>query len=131
MNLDGEWAVECRGWAAIFNPLNDHKVILDGQGFNRAVGIEGAYFHCYELGAHVGSEWLETCLNWEEMLNVLDDPLKPADGKKFILDYNHLKNHEFFRDIIDIVTISDEGTSKGTLYKAGRPKFEFTLTRVK
>ena len=104
--MDGEWAVECLGWAAIFNPLNDHKVIQDGEGFNRAVGIEGAYFHvCHEPA--------------------------PFGGEKYALDYNHVKNDEYLRDIIDIVTVSDNGTVKGVLYKAGRPKFEFTLTKVK
>ena len=103
MNLDGEWLVTCLGWAAIFNPLNDHKVIQDGEGFNRAVGIEGAYFYVIQLG---------------------------QGGYK--LDYNHPKNHEFFRDIIDIVTIQPDDTAKakGKLYKGGKFKFDFTLTRI-
>ena len=101
MNLDGEWLVTCLGWAAIFNPLNDHKVIQNGEGFNRAVGIEGAYFY-------------------------VDQDVKGT----YVLDYNHPQNHEFFHDIVDIVTVLDDGTARGTLYKAGKAKFEFTLTRV-
>jgi len=99
--MDGEWAVECHGWAAIFNPLNDHKIIQGGEGFNRAVGIEGAYFYVTSLGQG-----------------------------RYKLDYNHPRNHEFFCDIIDIVTIQPAGTAKGKLYKAGKFKFDFTLTRV-
>ena len=101
MNINGEWAVECHGWAAIFNPLNDHKIIQGGEGFNRAVGIEGAYFYVTSLGQG-----------------------------RYKLDYNHPRNHEFFCDIIDIVTIQPAGTAKGKLYKAGKFKFDFTLTRV-
>jgi len=105
MNLDGEWMVTCLGWAAIFNPLGDHKIIQNGEGFNRAVEIEGAYFY------------------------VKSEPA-PFGGEKYALDYNHPQNHEFFQDIIDIVEIMPDGTAKGVLYKAGRPKFDFTLTRV-
>jgi len=99
--MDGEWAVECHGWAAIFNPLGDHKVIKDGEGFNRAVGIDGAWF--YVSHAPFG----------------------------YRLDYNHPKNHEFFHDIIDTVAIQVDGTAKGVLYKAGKAKFDFTMTMVK
>jgi len=101
MNLDGEWAVTCHGWAAVFNPLGDHKVIQDGEGFNRAVGIEGAYFYTAS-----------------------------ATGNKYILDYNHPRNHEFFKDIVDIVEVQFDGTAKGVLYKGGKKKFDFTLTRI-
>ena len=100
MNLDGEWAVECLGWAAIFNPLNDHKVIRDGQGFNRAVGISGAHFYA------------------------------SANGEKYCLDYNHPKNDRFFRDIIDVVEPQGDGTFRGILYKGGIERFDFTLTKV-
>ncbi|HCR36155.1 TPA: hypothetical protein DIU22_03890 [Candidatus Woesebacteria bacterium] len=101
MNLDGEWAVTCHGWASIFNPLGDHKIIKDGEGFNRAVGIEGAHFYV------------------------------STNGEKYCLDYNHPKNHEFFCDIIDVVEEQDDGTFRGILYKGGIERFEFTLTRVK
>ena len=101
MNLDGEWLVTCLGWAAIFNPLNDHKVIKDGEGFNRAVGIEGAYFYVTLLGQG-----------------------------RYQLDYNHPRNHEFFCDIIDVVEPQDAGTFTGILYKGGIERFEFTLTKV-
>jgi len=100
MNLDGEWLVTCLGWARIFNRVNDHKIIHGGEGFNRAVGIEGAYF--YVSHAPFG----------------------------YRLDYNHPKNHEFFHDIIDIVEVQFDGTAKGVLYKGGKKKFDFTLTKV-
>ena len=99
--MDGEWLVTCLGWAAIFNPLNDHKVIQDGEGFNRAVGIEGAYFYT-----------------------------APATGNRYILDYNHPRNDDFFKDVVDIVEILPDGTARGILCKAERRRFEFTLTRV-
>jgi len=102
MNINGEWAVECHGWAAIFNPLNDHKIIQGGEGFNRAVGIEGAYFY-----------------------------MVPVAVDRYILDYNHPRNDEFFKDVVDIVEILPDGAAKGVLYKAERRRFEFTLTRVK
>ena len=102
MNLDGEWAVTCHGWAKMLNVLGDHKVIQGGQGFNRAVGIEGAYFYT-----------------------------APATGNRYILDYNHPRNHEFFKDVVDIVELLPDGTARGVLYKAERRRFEFTLTRVK
>jgi len=102
MNLDGEWLVTCLGWARIFNRVNDHKIIKDGEGFNRAVGIEGAYFYT-----------------------------APATGNRYILDYNHPRNDNFFKDVVDIVEILPDGTAKGVLYKAERRRFKFTLTRVK
>jgi len=102
MNLDGEWAVTCHGWAKMLNVLGDHKVIQGGQGFNRAVGIEGAYFYT-----------------------------APATGNRYILDYNHPRNDNFFKDVVDIVEILPDGTAKGVLYKAERRRFDFTLTRVK
>ena len=102
MNLDGEWAVTCHGWAKMLNVLGDHKVIQGGQGFNRAVGIEGAYFYT-----------------------------APATGNRYILDYNHPRNHEFFKDVVGIVELLPDGTARGVLYKAERRRFEFTLTRVK
>ena len=100
MSLAGEWAVTCLGWASIFNPLNDHKIISGGEGFNRAVGITGAYFYV------------------------------STNGKKYCLDYNHPKNHSFFRDIIDVVEPQDDGTFRGILYKGVPERFEFTLTKV-
>jgi len=106
MNLDGEWAVECHGWASIFNPIGDHKVIKDGQGVNRAVGIEGAYF------------------------KIIKNPFG-KDNNEYLLDYNVEWNDKFFHNITDLVQVQPDGTAKGVLYKAGRPKFEFTLTRVK
>lgn len=102
--MDGEWAVECHGWASIFNPLGDHKVIKDGEGFNRAVGISGAYFHV--------------------------SPATNTSKYCFCLDYNHHKNDNFLHDIVDVVRIQPDGTAKGKLYKAGNFKFEFTLTKV-
>jgi len=105
MNLDGEWLVTCLGWAAIFNPLNDHKVILDGQGLNRAVGIEGAYF------------------------KIIKNPFG-KDDNEYLLDYNVEWNDKFFHNITDLVLVQPDGTAKGKLYKAGKFKFDFTLTKV-
>jgi len=108
MSLDGEWAVTCLGWAAIFNPLGDVKVISGGEGYNRAVGISGAWFYvCHEPA-----------------------PYDRFGEKKYTLDYNHIKNHEYLRDIIDIIEIQPDDTAKGKLYKGGKFKFDFTLTRI-
>lgn len=98
--LDGKWKVTCHGWATMFNPLGDHKVISGAEGHNEAVGIKGAYFH-----------------------------IEPIAGG-FRLIYDHKDNHKFFHDIIDHIFPQDDGSYHGILYKGGDRKFSFTLERA-
>lgn len=98
--LNGEWHVTCQGKAMPFNLIHDHKVILDGSGYNVKFGfIKWGYFY-----------------------------VTPFDGG-FLLNYDHDKNNKSLRGIRDIVKKDGDGWS-GKLYNKGELGFEFTLTRV-
>ena len=106
--LDGKWRVTCHGWAAMFNVLNDHKIIADGQGHNRAGKFEGAYFRVSPTYRLPGA----------------------AHGYDCALIYDDPRNHEFFRSVVDVMTKVSDTKWKGQLYHNGEYKFSFTLERV-
>ena len=98
--LDGEWKVTCHGWAAMFNALGDHKIIKDGRGHNKALGVVGAYFR-------VSSYRLPGVAGKYDLALVYDD-----------------------NRTVDLMTHLSDDEWSGQLYRDGKYKFSFTLERA-
>ncbi|MBU0967315.1 MAG: hypothetical protein KKA54_13150 [Proteobacteria bacterium] len=88
--------------APLLNLLDDHKVISGHEGHNEAKGITGGYFHIEPMASDLG----------------------------FKLIYDHEKNDDFFRDIVDTVVPQPDGSFYGTLFKGGKRKFNFSLHKT-